>query len=97
MANASGSVYPLVDIMERETEQLIDYSREFVARTVLCGVPLNIYYHEMTEIEKRYFSISWGKDMSRATYNMSRSKMVYDYSEKDVEEVLARKERAPNK
>jgi hypothetical protein len=94
MANASGSVYPLVEIIEGETEQLIDYSREFVARTIICAVPLDISYHAMTEMEKNYFSASWSKDLSRAVYNMSRSKMVYDYAEKDVQAALARKRSA---
>jgi hypothetical protein len=93
MAHASGSEYPLVEIMEKEAEQMIDYSREFVARTVLCGVPLNIYFHPMTKMEKRYFSAAWGRDVSRAVYNLSRSQMVYDYTERDVEEALARRKR----
>ncbi len=66
MANASGSEYPLTEIMEKETEQMIDYSREFVARTVLCAVPLDIPYHQMSEIEKKYFSVAWGKDLTRS-------------------------------
>jgi hypothetical protein len=93
MANASGSEYPVVEIMEKEAEQMIDYSREFVSRTVPCGVPIDIHFHEMTEMEKKYFSVAWGKDMSRALYNLSRSSMVYDFTERDVEEVRARRER----
>ena len=97
MANASGSEYPVVEIMEKEAEQMIDYSREFVARTVLCCVPLDIYFHPMSEMEKRYFSTAWDKDVSRAVYNLSRSKMVYDYTEKDIEEVRARRKRESQK
>jgi hypothetical protein len=92
MANAGGSEYPLIEIMERETEQMIDYSREFVARTVLCAVPLDIYFHQMSEMEKKYFSVAWGKDLSRAFYNLSRSRTVYDYTEKDVEAARRKRE-----
>ena len=91
MADVGGSVYPLAEVMERETEQLIDYSREFIARTVLCAVPLNIRFHPMAEMEKKYIGALWGKDLGRAFYNLS-SNILYDYTEKDVEEAHARRQ-----
>jgi hypothetical protein len=91
MGNANNLQYPLVEIMEKETEQMIDYSREFIARTVLCAVPLDIPFHQMSEMEKKYFSEAWGKDVTRAVYNLSRSKMPYDYTERDVEAARAKR------
>lgn len=85
-------MYRLSQVMEAESERLIDYSREFVARTVLCAVPLNIRFHPMTEMEKKYFGALWGKDLSRALYNLS-SNILYDYTEKDVEDARARRKR----
>jgi len=49
MADVGGSVYPLVEVMKRETEQLIDYSREFISRAILCAVPPNIGFYPMSE------------------------------------------------
>jgi hypothetical protein len=51
----------------------------------------------MSEMEKKYFSVAWGKDLSRAFYNLSRSQMPYEYTERDVEEARARRKRETEK
>ncbi len=84
-ADVSGIQYPLIEVMERETEHLIDYAVEFVAYTILCAIPIDIYYQPMTEMEKKYIGALWGKDLKRAHFKLS-SNVIYDYTERDVEE-----------
>lgn len=94
MADVSGTVYPLVEVMKSEAEHLIDYSSQFIAGTILCAVPVTTYYQPLDEMEKKYVSALWGIDMSRATLKLS-SNVIFNYTEKDIEE--ANKLRLQNK
>lgn len=90
MANFGGTELPLADVMRNVAELMIGYSVEFVARTILCGVPISIYYHPLNEMERRYISASWGRDLGRAVWNLS-SNVLYDYTEKDIEDAHTRR------
>lgn len=85
MANVSGTDYPLIEVMEREAEHLINYSSQFIAGTILCAIPVETYYQSLTEMEKKYIGALWGIDMSRATLKLA-SNVIVDYTEKHIEE-----------
>lgn len=89
MAEVSGSTYPLVDVMTNETERLIDFSREFISRAILCAIPLHIGFYPMGEMENRYFSALWGKDLTRAFYNLSNN-LLRNFTEQDIDEARER-------
>lgn len=94
MVNVSGTEYPLIEVMEREAEHLVDFSSHFIAGTILCAVPVTTYYQPLEEMEKKYIGALWGIDMSRATLKLS-SNVIFNYTENDIEE--ANKIRLKNK
>jgi hypothetical protein len=84
-----GSEVPLAELMERESENLIKYSTEFVSGVLLTAIPLTIRFTRMSEREKRYFSTLWAKDLSRAVYNLSTN-VLYRYSDEEIEQARLR-------